>query len=411
MYTISQLGNMYTNKARLDAYGAALCRVVTPNSVVLDIGAGTGIFALLACRYGARRVYAVESDNAINLARAFAAANGYSDRLTCIQSVSTRIELPERADVIISDLSGQLPLFERHIPAIIDARDRFLAPGGILIPQKDHLRAAIVEATDDYQKLVQPWSENALGLDLRIGWRLVANICASLTGKQAKYLTRSVTLATLDHRSIVDSNIRRDVIWTVDRPGTGHGAAVWFDRVVADRITISTNPDAPEAVNVASVYGTAFFPWLSPVDLKIGDRIGFRVKADLVVDRYVWRWETIVYARGRRREIKAHFHQSSLGGSPQSLGSLSRREAEYIPAANKDAEIDCFVLSKIDGRTSLFQIAQALAATFPSRFKGLQDALSRVADLAEQYSEHSTVDASDASKSVFNAPVRRGNKR
>jgi type I protein arginine methyltransferase len=77
MYTISQFGNMYVNKARMDAYAAALRDAVTPNSVVLDIGAGTGIFALLACRYGARRVYAIEPDDAINLAREVAAANGY----------------------------------------------------------------------------------------------------------------------------------------------------------------------------------------------------------------------------------------------------------------------------------------------------------------------------------------------
>ena len=135
MYTISEYGNMYMNEARMNAYAAALRDAVTPNSVVLDIGAGTGIFALLACRYGARRVYAIEPDDAINLARESAAANGYSDRLTCIQSLSTKVALPERADVIISDMGGMLPLFEQHIPAIIDARDRFLAPGGALIAQ------------------------------------------------------------------------------------------------------------------------------------------------------------------------------------------------------------------------------------------------------------------------------------
>ena len=85
MYTISQYGNMFINKARMNAFAAALRQVVTAKTVVLDIGAGTGIFALLACQYGARRVYAIEPDDAINLAREVAAANGFSDRLTCIQ--------------------------------------------------------------------------------------------------------------------------------------------------------------------------------------------------------------------------------------------------------------------------------------------------------------------------------------
>ena len=84
---------MYTNQPRFNAYAAALRAAVNPNSVVLDVGAGTGIFSLLACQFGARQVYAVEPDNSINLARQAAAANGFSDRMTCIQNLSTRIDL------------------------------------------------------------------------------------------------------------------------------------------------------------------------------------------------------------------------------------------------------------------------------------------------------------------------------
>jgi SAM-dependent methyltransferase len=388
MYTISQFGNMYMNKARLDAYAAALRQAVTPDSIVLDVGAGTGIFALLACRYGARRVYAVEPDDAINLARTLAAANGYSDRLTCIQSLSTKVTLPERADVIISDLSGLLPLFERHIPAIIDARDRFLAPDGTLITQQDHMRAAIIEAPDAYRKLTQPWSDNYLGLDLSAGWHLVANRLSSLPEKQQlKLLTRPSTLAVLDYRTIADSDMKGEVVWTMDQPGTGHGAAVWFDRIVADGIEISNEPSAPEAINVSSVYGTAFFPWPNPVDLEPADQVSFRMKADLVKDGYIWRWETTIRTAERKQDIKAHFRQSSLYGHPLLLESLKKREAEYIPALNEDARIDLFILSKIDGQSSLRQIAHALAANFPLRFNGWQDALSRVGDVTGQYGE------------------------
>jgi type I protein arginine methyltransferase len=374
---------MYMNKARLRAYAAALYRSVTPNSVVLDIGCGTGIFALLACKYGARRVYAVDPDDAINLARVFAAVNGYSDRLKCIQNVSTKITLPERVDVIISDLSGQLPLFEHHIPAMVDARDRFPAPDGILIAQQDHLRVAVVEAKADYRKLTRPWSESLLGLDLRGGRPLVTNTWRSLTDKRARFLTQPETFAVLDYRAVVDCNMCGHVNFTVDRLGTGHGVAVWFDRVLADGIKISTEPGAPESVNVASVYGTAFLPWPDSLELEPGDMIAFRIMANLVKHEYVWQWETTIHRSERKHDIKARFRQSSLQGLPFSLESLKKREAEYIPTPNENTRLNAFILSKIDGHASLMQIARSVVAAFPLRFKGWQDALSHVGDVID----------------------------
>ena len=54
--------------------------------------------------------------------------------------------LAYRAGIIISDLRGVLPWFQQHIPSIIDARKRLLARGGVLIPRRDILWAAVVEA-------------------------------------------------------------------------------------------------------------------------------------------------------------------------------------------------------------------------------------------------------------------------
>jgi protein arginine N-methyltransferase 1 len=129
-------GSMIRDTARTGAYAGALRAVVRPDSVVLDIGTGSGILALLACRFGARKVYAVEPDDIIQLAREAAAANGFADRIEFIQGISTRLDLREKVDVIVSDLRGVLPALEQGLVSIMDARDRLLAPGGRLIPHR-----------------------------------------------------------------------------------------------------------------------------------------------------------------------------------------------------------------------------------------------------------------------------------
>lgn len=96
MYSIADYGAMIEDTARIDGFIRAFRRVITRDTVVVDIGTGTGILALLACQLGARRVYAIEPDEAIQVAREAAAANGYADRVEYLQALSTAVTLPEQ---------------------------------------------------------------------------------------------------------------------------------------------------------------------------------------------------------------------------------------------------------------------------------------------------------------------------
>lgn len=148
MYTVADFGRMIADRIRMNAIEESLRRSVRPSSVVLDIGTGTGICAFLACRMGARKVYAIEPNDAIQVAREIAAANGFKDRIEFTHETSKCVTLPEPADVIISDMRGVLPLHGNHLPSIIVAGKRLRAPGGVLIPQLDTLWAALVEAPE-----------------------------------------------------------------------------------------------------------------------------------------------------------------------------------------------------------------------------------------------------------------------
>src|SRR6185436_9675744 len=89
---------------RLDRFAKALAATIRPGDVVVDLGAGSGILSVLACRAGARRVYAVEDTDAVSIARPLIAATPFRDRIEFVHAKSFEISLPERADVLVADV-------------------------------------------------------------------------------------------------------------------------------------------------------------------------------------------------------------------------------------------------------------------------------------------------------------------
>ena len=385
MYSIADYGAMIADKVRTGAFIRALRDAVRPGSVVADIGTGTGIFALLACRFGARRVYAIEPDDAIQVAREIARANGYADRIEFIQAMSTGVSLPERADVIISDIGGIMPWFQKHIPAIADARRRFLAPGGVLIPRQDTAWAAVVQAPDLYTRRTGPWNDNGFDLDMNAARDIVVNNWHKGQVADDQVLTEPRRWATVDYTAIEDADARGRVSWTVSRAGIGHGLAAGFDRIVAPGVHLSNAPDAPKNIRPETIYGTIFFPWPSPVPLAPGDRVEVDLEARLVGADYVWRWRTSVLDQGRKDASKADFTQSTFFGVPLSPAQVRKRGAGYVPSLNENGRIARTVLDAMAEGVPLGDIARRLSIEFAARFPRPQDTLSYVADLSEEY--------------------------
>src|SRR6187431_2429424 len=132
--------------SRLDQFASAIAAHIKPGDTVVDLGAGTGILSFLACRAGARRVFAVEAGESLEFARLLAAHNGFLDRIEFINTPSTQVILPERVNAMVADVHDTFGLQARGLTTMIDARDRFLVPGGVLIPCSMQLMAAPVEA-------------------------------------------------------------------------------------------------------------------------------------------------------------------------------------------------------------------------------------------------------------------------
>ena len=387
MYSIADYGAMIQDTARIDGFIRAFRRVITRDTVVVDIGTGTGILALLACQMGARRVYAIEPDESIHVAREAAAANGYGDRVEYLQALSTSVTLPEQADLIVSDIGGVLPWLHHHVPTIVDARTRFLAPGGALIPRRDTLWMALVEAPDLYRQFSEPWNAQPYGLDLTSARRLIVNTWRQGRISEEQVLAPLARPMAVDYADVMSPNLDTAVRWTVARSGTAHGFGAGIDRLLTDGVGFSNAPDCVDRLPPDSIYRTVFFPWSSPVGLAAGDVVTIALRAVLVGDDYVWNWKATVLDQGLPDRVKAHFDQSTLYGVPVSAAQLHKRSASHVPALNEEGLLTSFTLDLMRLSMSLREIAGRLVEQFPTRFPDWQRALNYVSDVSQRYSQ------------------------
>jgi precorrin-6B methylase 2 len=230
---------MLHDNRRTGDYLAALAQAVRPGDVVLDIGTGSGVLAIAAARAGARHVYAVEASDIAEVAARVFAANDMANRITLLAAWSRQLDLPEPADLLVSEIIGNEPFEEEILETTLDARRRLLKPGARLIPNALTLfaRPLLLPETEARQRAlgqsaVERW-RGLYGIDFEplvdaaasdpVNSPTEAEVAATWPPVGAP-----VVLATLDLTALDAATVRAAADLALEQPGVVNAVAVTF---------------------------------------------------------------------------------------------------------------------------------------------------------------------------------------
>lgn len=376
MYQLSRYLEMMTDPVRIGAYERALRAVVRPGDVVVDLGAGAGLLGLLALEAGASRVYAVEFADVVLLGREAAERSGHAERITFLQGHSAMVDLPERVDLLLADLRGVLPLLGDSVTTFMDARDRFLKPGGRMIPFAEALVGAPVECASGFAA-VSGWREPIAGLD----YSHVADLAANLWTKQPftsrDLLAPGQVLVAIDYATLESDRTRSRTRFTVERAGRCNGIGVWFRSELAPGVVIDTGPESPP-----TVYVRAYFPLSHEYAVEPGDTVDLDFQTRVVDKIDVWIWAVRIEREGQPPVEERH---SDFEGVPLDVERLRRLAPGYAPALADEGRVTQYVLEAMDGRATLEEIAETVARRMPERFATGDAALAAVREVSRRY--------------------------
>jgi protein arginine N-methyltransferase 1 len=311
----------------LSEYERAIAACVREGDVVLDLGTGSGLLALLACRAGCRRVYAVDSSAAVKLGGLIASSTEFADRIEFIQSESSQLTLLERVDVIIADIHDTFGLQPGGVASLVDARDRLLRPGGIVIPHAIQLLVAPVEAASFYTREIDIWSRQVHGIDVSAVKPYAVNHVHAGRFDADSLLSGLASIGTIDLGQSNHLPIGGTATVTIRRGGVAHGLCGCFVTTLAADVRMGNVPGDSGTTNFAQ----AFFPFERPVSVAAGDEVSLAIDSH---DGLAVRWRAAISRSG---QPYAQFDHSTLNGllvSPSQLRTLGAANPGTVEPAS-----------------------------------------------------------------------------
>lgn len=195
----AEQATMLLDRVRVDAYARAIAATVRPGDVVVDLGTGSGVLAMLAARAGARRVYAVERTGAIALARALIAHNRLADVVVPVRAdVEGLDDLPEAPRVIVAELLGHFAPAE-DVHRLYRLARRWARPDAVTIPASYQLVFAAARPAALARELAAV--ADVAGLDLapladRLRPSISISFCMSLDSRSAALSARRAAISS-----------------------------------------------------------------------------------------------------------------------------------------------------------------------------------------------------------------------
>ena len=243
---------MLADEQRNSAFDEAIRRAVGPDDLVLDIGTGSGLLAMMAARAGARQVIACEVSPSLAAAAArVVRRNGLDSQVAVINRKSTALspgeDLPTAANVVVAEIVDVGLLGEGVLPTLRHALQELAVPGAAVIPCGATVHAALIEIPG--MRRVNPVKQIS-GFDLsdfdrfrvpgeyqELRLKGVAHTLLSEPVEVVRFdFTRPVAFVPEDAPRCIPLR------FTATSDGCVHGVAFWFTLELDSETRISTHP-------------------------------------------------------------------------------------------------------------------------------------------------------------------------
>jgi len=328
------------DRIRMRAFQAAIEEVVRPGMTVLDLGTGTGILAEWALKNGAARVYGLELNQDI-LATAVERVGtaGYGASFKPIQGMSLDVTLPEAVDVIVSETLGNLADNEGMVEILDDARRRFLAPGGRMIPSRVESYLVPVAAERAHTLVstctvadVDPgdW----LSRVKMHGARDQFDVYYDAVLPRSSHLASARVARRYDLDRANDAMYSETLTWTVHDAGPLTGFKGYFIATLSPTVTLDISGDDPgsgarDTRTSSDSWKHCYLPIANPVLVCRDDRIRLELTRAARPDRpfqQAYHWKGAVL-RGRTTIATfSNRHHPRSSGQPHGLDTRSATE-------------------------------------------------------------------------------------
>jgi amino acid adenylation domain-containing protein len=260
---------MTNDEQRNKSYQIAVEQSVR-DKVVIDIGTGKDlILARLCIEAGARKVYAIELlDTTYQLAKDCLERLGLQNKIILIHGDATKVQLPEKADVCISELVGAIGGSEGVVPIINDAW-RFLKEDGVMIPQRSLTKIAAVTVPDELHDAPSFGAMQQYYVDKvfeQIGYKFDLRLCIK-DFPPANLISNTDVFEDLDFTGPINPEYERAVSFEINRRARLDGFLVW--------LTLHTTPGVEiDILNHRHCWVPVYFPIFHPgIEVEEGDRI------------------------------------------------------------------------------------------------------------------------------------------
>lgn len=365
---IAEQAWLLLDTVRVSAYAQAIRETVTPDDVVVDVGTGSGILAVLAAKAGARKVYAIERGGVADLAERVFRENGVSDRIELLRMDARDARFPQPPTVIVTETLGALGI-EEDIVSLLKLLRARCAPNAKLIPHMLRMYIAPLsdpQLADSLTRLDAQEGVSLAEVRTRVGQRVsVRRIPAAyLAGERVCFASHA-----LAHDSLADTYSARLV---AARSCEINSLATWFEADLSPGVMLTNAPDAPW-----TSWTQLTLPLDPPLVVTEGDAIDVELAPRVAAGRNLYRWTAEIAddPKGERREGDS---MRSAGGA---LADFARQLGLEITSGERligSPRLDAWnAMSEGSLRAPLPTIdalAARLLAAMPERYADLGDA-------------------------------------